>query len=338
MKPSVSLMFFASEAGAVGPRYELVLESARQADASGLTSVWLPERHFHKFGGPFPNPAVLAAAVAGVTRRIRIRAGSIVLPLHDPIRVAEDWAMVDNLSGGRVDVAFATGWDADSFVLAPDRYESRIAETFQRAREVEECWQGTASPRPNGQGRATSIRIYPTPVQKTLNVWITATRRDALFEEAGRAGYHVLTALLFQSWEELARRIAIYRQARALAGHDPSAGVVTLMLHTFLAETTESARAAVRGPLRRYLGDSIELWGRESGALAGLSGAPRDEVLDIACERYLRTSALVGSPADAHAILTMAERAGVNEVAALVDFGPTQLEVLETVRRLGACV
>ena len=69
---------------------------------NGFKAVWTPERHFHAFGGLYPNPAVTSAAVAAITTRVRVRAGSVVLPLHNPIRVAEEWAVVDNLSQGRV--------------------------------------------------------------------------------------------------------------------------------------------------------------------------------------------------------------------------------------------
>jgi len=77
------------------------------------------ERHFHRFGGSYTNPSVTSAIIAAVTNRIAIRAGSVVLPLHDPIRVAEEWSIVDNLSGGRVGMAIASGWHVDDFVFAP---------------------------------------------------------------------------------------------------------------------------------------------------------------------------------------------------------------------------
>ena len=79
-------------------RYRLLLEGARFADRHGFAAVWTPERHFHAFGGLYPNPAVTGAALAAITERIGIRAGSVVLPLHNPIRVAEEWSVVDNLS------------------------------------------------------------------------------------------------------------------------------------------------------------------------------------------------------------------------------------------------
>src|SRR5215471_7151277 len=95
------LMFFAaSEVALLSSRYHLVIESARFADANDFSSVWVPERHFTDFGCLYPNPAVLHAALARETQRIALRAGSVVIPIHDPLRIAEEWAMVDNLSGG----------------------------------------------------------------------------------------------------------------------------------------------------------------------------------------------------------------------------------------------
>ena len=95
------LIFFASsEAPHDKDKYRLVMESAKIADRYGFSSIWIPERHFTKDGWLYPNPAVLQAAIARETRQIRLHAGSVVLPLHNPIRVAEEWAMVDNLSNG----------------------------------------------------------------------------------------------------------------------------------------------------------------------------------------------------------------------------------------------
>ena len=84
--------------------------------------MWVPERHFHPLGGLFPNPAVVAAAVAARTTRIAVRAGSVVLPLHHVARVAEEWAAVDALSNGRVGISLASGWNRADFVLrSPNR-------------------------------------------------------------------------------------------------------------------------------------------------------------------------------------------------------------------------
>ncbi len=98
-----SLYFFGNYPAAYHEdKYRLILESARFADQHGFAAVWLPERHFHAVGGFSPNPSLLAAALARDTERIALRGGSVVLPLHHPVRVAEEWSLVDNLSHGRV--------------------------------------------------------------------------------------------------------------------------------------------------------------------------------------------------------------------------------------------
>src|SRR5205085_2841598 len=93
-----SLFYFAASTGsqAEGGAYRLLLEGARFADTHDFTAVWTPERHFHEFGGLYPNPAVTTAALATSAQRVQLRAGSIVLPLHNPLRVAEDWAVIDH--------------------------------------------------------------------------------------------------------------------------------------------------------------------------------------------------------------------------------------------------
>src|SRR5262249_11497947 len=90
--PDFSLFYFAAAAPDEKDPYRLLLEGAKFGDANGFDAIWMPERHFHAFGAPYPNPAIAAAAIAAQTKRLRIRAGSCVLPLHHPIRVAEDWS------------------------------------------------------------------------------------------------------------------------------------------------------------------------------------------------------------------------------------------------------
>lgn len=137
-------MFFFSADGTTDSKdkYTMMKECARFADQHALTAIWTPERHFDAFGGLYPNPSVTSAALAMITERIKIRAGSIVLPLQDPLRVAEEWAVVDNLSGGRVEVAFASGWHVNDFVLNPAEYENRRQQMFEKIEIVKELWGG----------------------------------------------------------------------------------------------------------------------------------------------------------------------------------------------------
>jgi natural product biosynthesis luciferase-like monooxygenase protein len=182
-----SLMFFASDSDTVASdRYGLTLRSCRYADRSGFVGVWLPERHFHRFGGLYPNPAVVGAAIATVTEKLRVRAGSVIVPLNDPLRVAEEWSVVDNLSGGRVDLAFGQGWNPNDFVLQPNNFERRLELLYRGIEEVRRLWAGQSLERINGVGKVACVSIHPRPIQPAFGLWITCSGSALRFEEAGR--------------------------------------------------------------------------------------------------------------------------------------------------------
>ncbi|HEU5229175.1 MAG TPA: MupA/Atu3671 family FMN-dependent luciferase-like monooxygenase, partial [Ktedonobacteraceae bacterium] len=317
-----SLLYFASDESALSKnKYELLLEGAGFADQHDFTAVWIPERHFHPFGGLYPNPSVLASALAVATTKIRLRAGSVVLPMHHPARVAEEWSVVDNLSSGRVDIAFATGWNPNDFALAPANYANRKDILYTGIEAFNRLWGGEAVTWPNGLGTEIPISIYPRPIQPQLIPWITCTGNPERFIEAGALGANVLTGLLFQSVEELAEKIRLYREARASHGHDPAQGHVTLMLHTFIDEDLEEVRHKVRQPFTAYLESSVDLWRHGNEKLDKLTPQERENVLSYAFERYFQTHALFGTPQSCEKMVAHLAEIGVDEVASLIDFG-----------------
>ena len=139
---ALGVMFFNGTDDGDDDRYRLVIETARFADRQGFSSIWVPERHYTRFGGLYPNPAVLHAALARETRQIRLMAGSVVLPLHHPLGADEDWALVDNLSQGRVGVSIASGWNPDDFAVHPERYDDRHARVFEQIPLLQRLWRG----------------------------------------------------------------------------------------------------------------------------------------------------------------------------------------------------
>src|SRR5688572_9498464 len=240
-------------------KYRLMIEGAKYFDRHGFEAVWTPERHFHAFGGPYPNPSVTGAALATVTERIGIRAGSCVSPLHHPIRIAEEWAVVDNLSNGRVALAFASGWQLNDFVLRPENYANNKQVMLEQIDQVRRLWRGEKIAFRNPLGQDVTIQTLPRPVQPELPFWVTTAGNPDTYRQAGELGANILTHLLGQSVDEVAEKIAIYRQARAAAGHDSSTGRVTLMLHTFVGEDDATVRDLVRQPMKDYLRSSLKL-------------------------------------------------------------------------------
>ena len=344
-----SLFYFASdESDAAEDKYSLLLEGAKFADSNGFEAVWTPERHFHAFGGLYPNPAVISAAIAATTERVRIRAGSVVLPLHDPIRVAEEWSVVDNLSNGRVDISFASGWHADDFVFAPDNYADRKEVMRREIETVRKLWRGESISRRCGSGKDVSLKIFPQPVQPVLPVWVTAGGNPETFRMAGELGANLLTHLLGQSVEELAEKIAIYRQAWREHGHLPEEGRVTLMLHTYVGEDVDAVRETVRRPLLDYLRSAVGLIRQLAAQLgqdidsANFTDDDMEALLSHAFDRYFETSGLLGTPSMCLDMVDRLQTIGVDEVACLIDFGVdadavmSGLGHLNTVRQLSA--
>ena len=341
---SFSLFYFASDEGEhAEDKYRLLFEGVRFADQHGFEAVWTPERHFHAFGGLYPNPAVASAAIAAMTKNVAIRAGSCVVTLHHPIRVAEDWALVDNLSKGRVGIAFAAGWHARDFVLRPESFADRKHGMFTAIKQVQALWRGETVEFPGHDGKPVPIRTLPRPVQKTLPSWITVAGNPETYRMAGESGSYVLTHLLGQSLDELRQKLAVYRQAWQQAGH-AGEGKVTLMLHTFVGDDEERVRQIVREPMKSYLRSSLDLvkqaaWSfpafknrvdqpGEMDALlnGGLTPADFEALLEFSFERYYRHSGLFGTPESCVAIVDRLRGMGVDEIACLCDFGvPTDL-------------
>ena len=315
------LFYFAANSEVQADKFHLMLSGAKFADQHGLHSIWLPERHFNIFGGQFSNPAVAAAAVAVVTERVRIQSGSVVLPLHDPIRVAEEWAMVDNLSNGRVGLSIAPGWQPNDFALAPDAYQNRHQVMKDKLAQLQNLWQGKSISRINGMGQHCEINIHPKPVQQHLPISITAAGNIEAFKYAGSIGANVLTHLLGQSLSELTEKITAYRLSLAEHGFNPDQGKVTLMLHTFMHEDEHYVRQQVEIPFKQYLAESITLV-QPIADQFGLD-LQDDEALIIehAFHRYFDTAGLFGTPQQCLYKLTRIQQAGIDDIACLIDFG-----------------
>ncbi|AJT63310.1 MupA/Atu3671 family FMN-dependent luciferase-like monooxygenase [Streptomyces chattanoogensis] len=330
-----SLFFFAN-GDDPDEQYRLLIEASRFADAEGFSAVWTPERHFHPFGAPFPNPAVTGAAVAAATRRIAVRAGSVVLPLHDPLRVAEEWAVVDRLSGGRAEVAFASGWNPQDFVLAPERFAEAKKEMRRGIDEVLRLWSGAAVERTGPGGRGYPVRTYPTPRHGRLPLWITAAGSPQTYALAGELGAGVLTHLLGQSLAELEENLAGYADSLASHGHGIERDRVCVMVHTHLGHDRRRALARAKGPLMAYMRSSLSLFGLESAAPAGDGSGDEalDELLELAYQDFSRERCLLGAPDDALPLVEALAAIGVDEIGCLIDFGIGTDEVLHGLRAL----
>ncbi|KIC34110.1 MupA/Atu3671 family FMN-dependent luciferase-like monooxygenase [Leisingera sp. ANG-S5] len=351
-KMDFNLFYWGNDDGPGPQKYHLLLEGAKFADQHGFNAVWTPERHFHAFGGPYPNPSVTGAAVAAVTQNIGVRSGSCVAPLHHPARIAEEWAVIDNLTAGRAGIGFASGWQPDDFILRPENTPpANKPALFETIETVRKLWRGEEVGFPRRDGGEHSVLTQPRPVSKELPVWVTTAGNPETWREAGAIGANVLTHLLGQSIEEVAGKIRIYHDALREAGHDPADFKVTLMLHSYLAQTREEARKVAREPMKDYLRSAAGLIKQYAWAfpafkkpegvkspfemdLGSLSEEELEAILDFAFERYFEDSGLFGTIQDACQRVEQLKRIGVDEIACLIDYGIAPDVVLEGLKPL----
>ena len=328
-----SLYFFSDDGSKdSADKYRLVLESAKFADRNGFSAVWTPERHFQDFGG-LPNPSVLGAALAMIPQRVQIRAGSVALPLHQPVRVAEEWSVVNNVSNGRAAVSFASGWHPDDFIsllLFMKSQGSNVPShrTHSKAvgrRDLHDAWR-----RWPGNLR----QALPKPLQRRLPIWITSAGSPETWIRAGEIGANILAALIGYWFEGLAERIRSYREARARRGYNPQRGVVSIMVHTFAGQSNSAVKEEVRAPFTHYLRSYFKQYDNVRVAAEEVTEADRDAIMNAAFELYFETNTLMGTPAKCSRVIEQLLAAGVDEVACLVDFGVEADAVLGDLQHL----
>ena len=341
MTPELSLFFFSADCTEHHTdRYRMLFDAAKFADEHGFTAVWTPERHFQRFGGLYGSPTATGAALAVLTKRIAIRAGSVVLPLQNPLRVAEEWAMIDNFSNGRVAIAAASGWHVNDFVLSPGTYESRYKDMFEKIALVQRLWRGEKVSVPNGAGVATEVGILPAPIQKELPIWLTG-QSDDTFLHAGKLGFNVLTAnfALRHDLGEFVRKVKIYREA--IETHHGRRGHVTLMAHTYVGEDREAVRAIARPALTSYLKVNLEMQKdnssgkREEKGFTQLNERESEIMIRTQVNNDLQSPlSFVGTLEHCAEQAASLRENGVDEIACLIDFGIGTDEVLASLRRL----
>jgi natural product biosynthesis luciferase-like monooxygenase protein len=335
-----SLLYFSGDGSTTHiNKYNLLIETAKFADKHGFSAIWTPERHFHPFGGLYPNPSVISAALAMVTDRIQLRSGSIVMPLQHPVRVAEEWAVVDNLSQGRVSLSFAPGWHADDFLLAPENYVHRKEIMWKGIEIVQKLWQGEKVEFKGGSGKPVKVNIFPKPIQPEVSIWITC-QADNTFIGAGKIGANVLTSLLYANPEDLEQQISLYRNSLAEHGYNPKSRKVALMMHTFIGEDIGIVKQQVREPFCNYINTHfglVENLAKQVNFKVNTETFNEDDrksLLSFAFERYFQGRVMIGTHESCRETIECMQAIGVDEIACLIDFGLDFNSVITSLHKL----
>jgi natural product biosynthesis luciferase-like monooxygenase protein len=232
--------------------YEDFFEQVAYAEELGFESVWIGEHHFGRY--ICPSPPVVAAAIARSTKKMRIGTAVALLPHHDPIRLAEDYAMVDLLSGGRLDFGVGRGFIKaiyDGFNQSMDESRERFSEALEI---IERAWTQEMFSYEGKFRTVRNVTILPRPVQKpTPPIYMAAAVSPESFVTAGEKGHSLLLALFALPMNVLKDNVQLYRETLTKAGHSARSVEIAAGYHSFVDETPELARRKWEAHYMRYL-------------------------------------------------------------------------------------
>ena len=238
------LHFFEHPAGGKSERQILMeqLDCMRAAEDMGFDSIWAPEHHSTEYGLS-ASPMLTLAAIASTTKRIRLGSGVLVLPFNDPIRVAEEGAMVDLMSDGRLDLGVGRGFqpiEYQGFTLDQSKSRGIFDESLD---VIVRAWTEEPMSFKGVHFEIPEQSVRPKPLQKPHPpIWIAAIS-DQSFELAGRRGFNLLCSLVygFKS-QRLGHLLADYHDALRAGGHNPDEREIGALCMVYCAESTEQAR------------------------------------------------------------------------------------------------
>jgi probable LLM family oxidoreductase len=253
---------FADLSSGISPEQRMrdLLEEAVLADELGLDVFAIGEHHRPDF--LISSPAVALAAVAAKTHRIRLASAVTVLSSDDPVRVFQQFAELDLISGGRAEIMAGRGSFTESFPLFGydlDEYDELFAEKLELLLAIRDSTSVTWS----GRLRAplSNAGVWPRPVQDPLPVWVAVGGTPQSVARAGVLGLPMTLAIIGGQPERFAPLVALYRRAAEQAGHDVTKLQLAINTHAFVGETSQAADSAFAQP---YLAMMNRI-GRERG-------------------------------------------------------------------------
>jgi alkanesulfonate monooxygenase SsuD/methylene tetrahydromethanopterin reductase-like flavin-dependent oxidoreductase (luciferase family) len=250
--------------------FQQLLEEVQLAEELGFECFWFTEHHFLPYGGAVPNPAVLLAAAAARTTRIGLGSAIAILPLRHPLQTAEDYAMVDVTSGGRLQFGIGLGnTTVDYRNYGIPREEGRAR--FEEAAEIiVRAWSEERFSHAGRYWQLDDVSLYPHPVQRPHPpLWVAGTSTDSL-SWAGRHGYNVMSVAHVRPPDLVRPGIAAWREGLRASGRDPASGHCKLHVRVWVDEDGERARAVAEPAIVRYT--DVSRLGRESATTTPSEG------------------------------------------------------------------
>lgn len=248
--------------------YRQALALASRADELGYHHIRTVEHYFRGYGGYSPSPIVFLTAVAQRTRRVRLVTGAVLPAFNHPLKLAAELAMLDCISGGRLEAGFARAFlpeEFDAFQVPMDESRARFEEGLA---VVKRLW---TEPEVKFEGKFHQfgpVPLLPKPIQQPHPpIWIAAIQTAESFVWAGEQGYNLMIVPYLSAFADVAENLRAYKESYARAGHGPHGGKVQMSFHLYVAEGGATARREAKAPIDEYMRvfkESAALWNKRS--------------------------------------------------------------------------
>jgi natural product biosynthesis luciferase-like monooxygenase protein len=318
--------------------YRGVIEQVEFADQIGIDYAWIVEHHFVRHGGLFPANYAFLSYLAARTKRIRLGTGATVLPLNDPVRVAEQAATLDQLSQGRFDFGVGRGFIRDEFdIFGVDMKESRerVEEGVELLKQV---WAGpTMEFKSKFRPPLSSLPLLPPIFQKPHPpIWVACLMSPESFEWTAQEGHNLLYVAYHVDHPVAAERIGWYRDALAKHGRNVADHEICCVYHAHFLDSEDDERLAkiVHKPMSEYAAAGLEA-ARKPPDPTAYKGYERREAgqRDFGFDAYFPGRVVMGGPKQAIERIHVLRDIGITQIGLLVDFGSlAQEDIMRSLR------
>jgi len=296
---------------------------AALAEDLGFDVLWAHEHHSQ--GMMYPSPLMTLAVLAPVTERIALGTNMLLLPLYAALRVAEEAAMVDVLSGGRLRLGISAGYstaDLEAFGVPQNERGVRMREGIRLIRDV---WTREHVELSGGFSKLRDFTLFPKPIQPAPPIYIGATI-DVAVRRAARLGDELLISTT-QAAGDIPRMLGVYHDALRKLGRDPASKRTALNRIVF-AVADRAAKEHALGFFRQRFLALYDSWGHQN--VTGLEGDAR-MTATLGADHFV-----IGEPAECVELIERYRALGIAEIACLMNFGSPDLDLVERSMRLFA--
>jgi alkanesulfonate monooxygenase SsuD/methylene tetrahydromethanopterin reductase-like flavin-dependent oxidoreductase (luciferase family) len=297
------------------PTFEPMLEQAALAEELGFATLWAHEHHSQAM--MYPDPLMALAAMAGVTRRIGLGTNMLLLPIHHPVRVAQEAAMVDVLSHGRLQLGVAGGYsptDLRTFGVPSLRRGARTAAGVELIRQL---WSGDAVTREGDGFHLEGFRLFPLPVQRPGPPILIGAQAEPAIKRAARLGDNYVISTT-ETFAHVAERVAMHRTARRELGLSETAPLLNRIV---CVVESRAARTTAVEFFARALLSLYDAWGHANVTV--LSDSER------APERVAHDHFVIGEASECIERIEAYAELGIGHIACLMNFGGPGVDLVE---------